>query len=659
MKQLWIVDYETIMNCFMVTFESLTDNRIYTFTMWNEINHIEGLLDFLEWNYQQQHWHITYNGLAFDSQLTEYLLEHRQALRQMDAAAIAHAMYEFAQHIIDLMRREEYLPYRESRMCIPSFDLFKINHWDAKKVSLKWVQYGLDWWNMEEMPHPHNQPVLTLADVERIAHYNRNDTASTKQIILHTDSKGKQPMKDVVNLRYELSQKYPISLYNASETRVSKEMFLHFLSGKLGIPKRQLSQMRTIRSHVTIAEVLIPWISFQTPEFQSVHEWFKGLVVEIKDGLLDEDENSKGPKFRTFHKTVPTDYGLGGLHGCTRPGIYKAETGYKIMSADVTSFYPNLSIRNGWAPAHIEKKAFTELYEWFFEERKKYPKSSALNYVFKIILNATYGLSKSWHSFLYDPFFTFQITVNGQLLLSMLYEEISMRIPNSRPLMQNTDGFEMLIPEEYEDLYYQICKNWEQKTQLALEFVEYDRMIIRDVNNYIAVYKDGSTKCKGFFEFEDIPFHKNKSYSIIARGVYNYFIKGILPEETLQSNRNIFDYCAGIKVKGDWHLTQRSYRDWNTLEETKLSKVIRYYVSSTGGKLYKCHRDGRSQQLESTSSHQTIYNQHQVKAWEDYQIDEQYYLDEIWRAIKNVTAPVKKRASKSTTTQKLELQFVA
>ena len=80
-----------------------------------------------------------------------------------------------------------------------------------------------------------------------------------------------------------------------------------------------------------------------------------------------------------------------------------------IMSSDVVSFYPNLGIRNKWAPAHLPQETFCQLYEWFFEERKKIPKKDPKNYVYKIILNSTYGLSNDENSFLYDPEFTMRI----------------------------------------------------------------------------------------------------------------------------------------------------------------------------------------------------------------------------------------------------------
>ena len=45
-------------------------------------------------------------------------------------------------------------------------------------------------------------------------------------------------------------------------------------------------------------------------------------------------------------------------------------------------------------------------------------------------------------------------------------------------------------------------------TQLQLESVEYKKMIIGDVNNYIAITTDGKVKCKGRFEFDELPLRR-------------------------------------------------------------------------------------------------------------------------------------------------------
>jgi hypothetical protein len=634
-KKFWIMDYETIINCFVAVFTGYSSSETRIFVVNRDRNDLPQFLDFLDDNIEFKDWHFGYNNIAFDSQITEFILENREDLSYLSADDFTATIAQYAASVIAKSNRGEWLDYPEFRLSIPCVDIFKLNHWDstAKRCSLKWIQFSMDWFSVEEMPHHYTQPVLSDETLDSIVRYCINDVRSTKQIFILRNPKGEQVMASQINLRAQLSADYKLNLYSASEPRISKEMFLHFLSEKLNKDKKEIRVMKTERDNVVVRNIILPTIEFQTPEFNGVFNWFKSQIVNT---MIDIDQTeTKGPKYRMMYKGVPTDYGLGGLHGCIKAGIYSAGNGKKILSADVTSFYPNLAIKNGWSPAHIPKKDFCELYEWFFEERKKYPKSSPLNYLFKIILNSTYGLSKNKYSFLYDPEFTFRITINGQLQLSMLYEMIATRIPNAQPLMQNTDGLEFLVDEQDEKLFYEICKEWEDLTSLQLETVEYDKMIIGDVNNYIAVYTDGKTKCKGRFEFEELALHKNKSHLIIPKALYAYFIFGKDPKDFLEENRNIFDYCAGAKLKGNWFFEKRSVVN-SKYETEKLQKLVRYYISNAGVKLIKCNPDGREIQLESGKHMQTIFNMFEDKKWEDYDVNDKYYLDKIYDEIQKI-----------------------
>ena len=639
-REFWVMDYETIVNCFVAVFESYSSDTKHIFVIGKHQNDAVDLIHFLQESKAAKDWHLGYNNLAFDSQITEFILANNAAFLDpwSEGEDLAHNIYEYAQRVISKSDSGEFLDYPEFKLSIRCVDIYKLNHWDsnAKRTSLKWTQFSMDWHNVEEMPHPHYRRVDDKDVLDMIVNYCINDVQSTKAIFTMKDNKGKGIMASQINLRAKLSETYNVNLFSASEPKISKEIFLHFLSQKLNMDKKTIRDMRTYRKQVPIRDIILPSIKFETPEFNAVHNWFKDLVVDT--AILDtgDDERGKGPKYRMMHKGVPTDYALGGIHGCIASGVYEPKPGQKILSVDVTSFYPNLAIKNKWAPAHIPKDDFCELYEWFFEERKKYPKSDPLNYLFKIVLNSTYGLSKSRYSFLYDPELTFRITVNGQLLLSMLYEMISTRIPSSQPLMQNTDGLEFIVDEKDEELFFQICKEWEDMTQLLLESVEYKKMIIGDVNNYIAIYSDGKTKCKGRFEFEGLPLHKNKSNLIIPKAWYEYFVNGVNPADYIKTNRNIFDYCTGSKIKGEWYFTERGVEN-GVFYERKLQKLVRYFVSKKGTKIIKCHPDGRQIQLESGPILQTIFNKAEEKAnWEDYGLDEKYYLDKIYDEIKKI-----------------------
>ena len=616
------MDFETLSNCFIGVFQHHQEDTTKVFIVHETQNDIKEFVEFLESNIKNNEWHISYNGLAFDAQITTMILKKKKTIVNLSAEEITTLVYDKAQDCISRSNEGTFQEFSEKDIPIKQVDVFKLNHWDnpAKSSSLKWIQYSMDWPNIQEMPL-HHSATITAAQLPMILDYCKNDVGSTKRIM--------ELSKDQINLRANLTAEYGISLYSASEPRISKELFLLFLSKKTGIAKYELKQYRTQRNLINIKDILVPYLKFSTPVFQDLLDNFKMVTINAA--------NTKGGfKYSMQYKGVKTDFGLGGVHGARQSGIYKAGDGMIIMSSDVTSFYPNLAIRNGWAPAHLPAKEFCELYEWFFEERKKIPKKDPKNYVFKIILNSTFGLSIDENSFLYDPQFGMQITINGQLTLMMLYEMLAEGIPDCVPLMQNTDGIEMMIPEKYKDKYLAICAEWEQITNLQLEHDEYSRLILADVNNYIAVNTAGKYKCKGRFEFENLALHKNKSFLVIPKALFNYFVKDIPPEKSLMENKNILDYCAGVKIKGNWEFQQTCMKK-GVMTKTTLQKTLRYYISEKGCKIMKVNKsDKREIQLESGKWMQEDLSKFQEKPWSHYFINERYYLDKIYKEIDNI-----------------------
>ena len=615
----WVMDFETLCSCFIAVFEDVKSDHQEIFVCHESRNDIEDLLLFLKRNVLNEEWHVSFNGLSFDSQITEHIIRNEDQLLIQDGETIAKYLYTKAQNVIQRQNAGEFSEFSSRDMHIRQVDVFKLNHWDnpAKRSSLKWIQYTMDWKNIIDMPIHHTSKI-TAEQIPEIINYCINDVKSTKAIMFL--SKGQ------IELRRALTEEYNIDLFSASEPRISKELFLHFLSRQTGIGKYQLRQMRTRRNQILVKDIILPYISFETATFQK-------LLQKFNEVIINTGETKGGFKYSVQYKGVKTDYGLGGIHGARESKIYRADDDMVIMTSDVVSFYPNLAIRNGWSPAHLPKEDFCNLYEWFFEERKKIPKSDPKNYVYKIILNSTYGLSNDENSFLYDPEFTMKITINGQLSLTMLYEMICEGIPGAIPLMQNTDGLETMIPRKYQDKYMEICRIWEKITNLELEHDTYSKIVLGDVNNYIAVTEKGKSKCKGRFEYDNLALHKNKSFLIIPKALHAYFVDGKDPEEFIKSNTNIFDFCGGVKIKGEWKFEEHLVED-RVYTEKPLQHTIRYYVSNKGSKIVKRHlTDGRDIQVEAGKWLQTLYIDHEERDISEYDINYSYYLTKVRKEI--------------------------
>jgi len=248
----------------------------------------------------------------------------------------------------------------------------------------------------------------------------------------------------------------------------------------------------------------------------------------------------------------------------------------------------------------------------------------------------------------------------------MLYEQIMERIPGAVALLQNTDGVETIIPREHIDLYMEICKEWEDKTNLNLEHDEYQKLVLADVNNYIGVnnfvevditkwrelkqsqphylykvdkdkFSFAPVKLKGRFDFYNLQLHKNKSKLVIPKAIYYYFVHDVLPEDYLDKNKNILDYCIGGKSKGDWKQVARYLKDGSFVED-ELQKINRYFISTAGKKVIKVNKnDGREIQLESGQWLQTIFNKMEVEPkWENYKINKSYYMQAIESEINSI-----------------------
>lgn len=634
MRTHWVMDYETMVNLFVAVFQDYVSKETHIFKIHSSLNNdIKPLIKFLKRNKSLKEKHISFNGLSFDSQITEFILKESHNLIKMDQEDIVAEIYAVAQETIELSNSGEFSKYPEWKLSIDQIDVFKINHWNnrAKRTSLKWAQFSMDWPNLQDMPIHHTTKVTTKVEIDMITKYCINDVESTKKI-LHLS-------KPLVNVRRNIKEKYGLDCMNYSNTRLGSQLLLGLYCQATERDKNEVKELRTYRSGIHIKDILFDYISFQTAPFQS-------FLEKLKDKTI---YNTKSDfKFNLKFKGYDFHYGAGGIHQCIKPGKYYADDNLIIKDLDVASLYPSIACVNNMSPAHLGDEFFQvykhDIVDIRLAEKQK-PKDQrdmAIIEGFKEAANASYGNSNSEYSWLYDSQYTMQTTINGQLLLSMLVEDLLINIPESVLLQTNTDGATLQFDKKYIDVYNQICKAWEEKTKLVLEFADYSAMYIWDVNNYISVYTNGATKCKGRFEWEDLEnhkythLHKNKSHLIVAKTIYNYFVNGIDPEKYLKEHKNIYDFCAGVKIKGEWTFYKSAIEAGKHVYEP-LQKTLRYYISNKGCKILKIHNhDKREIQVEAGRWEQTIFNNYIEKPFEDYNINYDYYLGNIKKEIETL-----------------------
>jgi hypothetical protein len=188
-KNHWVMDYETLSNCFIACFIHYKTEETKIFVVHTLKNDIKDFLTFLEDNIKHNEWHISFNGLSFDSQITHYVLDNKRKFINLTGDEIAKLIYAYAQKIINNQNKRAFSDYPSWKMKIKQIDVFKLNHWDnmAKLSSLKWIQYSMDWKNVLEMPIHHNTEITTLEEIVMIIEYCLNDVESTKKIFGDTE----------------------------------------------------------------------------------------------------------------------------------------------------------------------------------------------------------------------------------------------------------------------------------------------------------------------------------------------------------------------------------------------------------------------------------------------------------------------------------------
>jgi len=560
----YVFDIETYPNVFTLAVEHAEAPLHWMFEISDLRNDSRQIVEFLQFLKDTDSRMVGFNNLGFDYPVIHTLIRM--------GVSSAHTLYEKAMAIINSQDEDgsKWMHMvKPSDQFVQQIDLFKIHHFDnrARSTSLKVLEFNMRSDSIEDLPFPVGT-VLTREQIEVLKSYNKHDVAQTKAFYHHT--------LDMIHFREELTRKYARDFMNHNDTKIGKDYFTMKLE-EAGVacydfgPKGRTPR-QTKRPVIHLKDAILPWINFEHPEFNRVMNWLKAqTITETKGVFTDLTATVNGFTFV---------FGLGGIHGSVESEVIESDGEYVIVDLDVTSYYPNLAITNGFHPAHLGKE-FVSIYKHLFEQRKQYPKKSAESAMLKLALNGVYGDSNNQFSIFYDPLFTMSITLNGQLLLCLLAEGL-MHIPGLRLIQVNTDGLTVRVPRSHKMLVDLARAAWQSRTGLNLEEAVYKAMMIRDVNSYIGVFEDGSTKRKGAYEYK-VGWHQNAGGLVVPKVAEKVLVEGAPIRETVEQWPDIMDFMLRTKVPRSSHLAI----EWDNQQPQKIQNITRYYISEGGGRLFK------------------------------------------------------------------------
>lgn len=553
-----VFDCEVFPNCFLLCVREVGEaGQVWAFEISEWWDDLANLRNWVRNAHVAKHRMVGFNNLGFDYPLLHFILQ----------GGIDDPMeiYRKAVAIIESDNAYAHMVWPSDRL-VEQLDLYRIHHFDnvARRTSLKTLEFNMRLPNISDLPFPPGT-MLEAPMVRTLRDYCLDDVDATYEFY--------QQSLDKIAFREKLTKLHGRDFMNHSDVKIGKEIFQIELEkqgvqcyeyGEFGRQPRQ-TQRQVIRLNECVPE----WARFDHNGFESIHQYFRTSVLTQTKGAFEN--------LSTVCGGLEFFFGTGGLHASVENDHFIADDQMMILDLDVTSMYPSIAISQGYYPEHLGPR-FVEVYQQLKDQRLLHKKGTPENDMLKLALNGVYGASNDQFSIFYDPQFTMQITITGQLALAMLAERLS---GVARLIQCNTDGITISLHRNLQARVQDICDQWEKVTGLKLEEAEYSRMFIADVNSYIAEKVDGTVKRKGRYEW-DVDWHQNASALVVPKVAEQVLLRGYPVKQTLELWPDRMDFMMRAKANTGSRLVLEVFGDDYPLDRTQ-----RYYVAKGGFPMVK------------------------------------------------------------------------
>ena len=617
-KTAFVYDIEVFPNFFSVTLKNTESGNIVSFEISDRRNDMINIIRvFLNSNI----YFVGFNSMHYDAPVISYIILNYKGLIKKSIYEITAELKTFSDKVINSETSASWTKYKYANL-FDDLDLLAMKWSQKLRTSLKALQVTMQYKNVEEYDGDFNA-FLPRSDYDKVLAYNKNDVESTEELLNRS--------KKDLDLRIAIEEQYNIAALNKDGVNLGMEILKKYYLEATGKSWNEIKDLRSNVDSVPLKDVIFDNIEFTNPVLQEILSQLKNTVIPIPV--------PEGYKFEIKFEIggIKHTYGIGGLHSENDPEIFEPSEDESLIDSDVRSLYPTISLVNKLYPAHLGE-AFLNVYQMIYDQRvaAKAEGRKTENETLKLALNGLTGNLQSIYSWVYDPMMVFKIRINGQLMLLMLIEKV---IEHGFQLIQsNTDGIFVKIKKDRYNEYMQICKDWEDKTQLTLEHDEFERFYQYAINDYIGVKKGWSEthdpnliKKKGLFI--DTPvLGKGMAPLIIPEALNKYFVEGIDPEKTIRNCNDILKFCTFQKVAKDFNLEYGG---------VPARHINRYYMSMNGKPLIK-YKLENGQKIRPTllcaDSGVTLYNKFDDKPIEERKINYQYYIKEVYKIINALSA---------------------
>jgi hypothetical protein len=519
MRNKAVLDIECYANYFLIAIKSVANGKIATFERsdWEDFD-VEQLKSLLS-----KYTIITFNGNRYDLLLLKGSIAgfDSQKLKALSDDIIAN----------DLRAWDAESKYNLPKcMYIDHIDLIEVA---PGKASLKIYGGRLHSKRMQDLPI---EPNATIKQNERdlLSSYCINDLDTT------IDLYGR--LSEQIDLREQMGKEYGLELRSKSDAQIAESVI-----------KKQIEAIRgekvyrpSLAKDFSFNYVPPLFIAPKHPALRYALEAFKTEPFTL-DEKGDVAEPSVIGKLRIQIGKSVYQLGIGGIHSCEKKVHYIADSNHIIVDRDVTSYYPSVILNQKLYPDHIGPD-FLTVYRSLVEKRIKAKRegNKVINEALKVTINGSFGKFGSRWSALYGPNLLIQTTVTGQLSLLMLIEALEEQ--SISVVSANTDGIIIYCQKRNQAAMETIVARWERTTGFSTEETDYTALYSRDINNYIALKRNGGYKVKGVYADENLS--KNPTTQICTQAVVDYLQLDLPIETTIRECTDIRKFISVRAVTG-------------------------------------------------------------------------------------------------------------
>jgi len=315
---------------------------------------------------------IGYNNKGFDYPIIEYVLLNKSKLLLVKPEDFSWMIHEKAQELIG--NDSWYKP----QLKIAQLDLYKLNHFDRFKISLKYCGFGLRMPVLQDLPVRYDA-MLSSEEMAVMRKYVINDVETTYALYIHS--------KPLIELRKQSKIDYNFDCSSMSNTAVARNVFIKDYCAATGISRYELKELKTDYHFLYPRDVISNKIKFETPKYQEL----------LNKLMLDNTNLIESNLKYTFNcNTIVTALGKGGAHSINNPSYYDNKN-MLLWDWDWSAFYPNIILFLKLAPKHINRDIYLNIIRKLLQAKIDYQAAGdkLRTLASKISINSSFGMLSS------------------------------------------------------------------------------------------------------------------------------------------------------------------------------------------------------------------------------------------------------------------------